>query len=84
MTWEADVIQRKINILDLKEMAAYMMNKDEEAELFSSERLALRDLICPNCNGDGEIPSRNYFKSNPNIIDEPMEVCPECRGTGLE
>lgn len=41
------------------------------------------DSECPDCEGEGEVPSRNFMPSNPNRIDEPYERCRACSGSGV-
>jgi hypothetical protein len=67
----------------LKEIEAEMTNEEKcevEIKLIEAE-YALQGINCKTCNDTGEIPANNYMPDNPDLIDRPYRICPDCGGT---
>ncbi len=41
----------------------------------------MEEIICENCDGDGEVIDYNKVRSH--SIDPPLMECPDCEGSGV-
>ena len=66
------------------------LNDDGEISLFTRAKYINKIVTeedspkCQTCDGEKEIPSRNFSPNNPNLIDIPYVRCPSCHGSGIE